>query len=387
MVEQEKQETEASQSNVADDGKIATTDSFSKKCRSLYKKYEKYSAIAIFALGFIWDALTLRRIDNIWDNLILLGYLLLASAAIVLNLRVESGAELPGKLRAVASRFLWVTQFCFGGLFSSYVVFYFKSASFTRTAFFFLLLVGIFVANEFLENRLRNRTLLSALYSFCCFTFLAFFLPVILRDIRPRIFVIAGIISAVLSFFVFWLGISGKISDWKRAVRQTAAPIMGVFIVINILYFANMIPPVPLALKSGSPYHNVEKTPAGYEVKYVPPSIFYFWRSWDNPFYWTPGESVYCFTSIFAPNDVQVPLLHVWSRKTEAGWTTTDRMRFSITGGRDGGYRWYSKKTSVRPGIWRVQVQTQTGQILGEVVFTIKQSDEPHKPLKSRLIP
>jgi len=340
-----------------------------------------------FILGFVWDALTLQRIDNIWDNLLLLGYLTLIGAAIILNLRFENGVAIPDRLRPIVSRFHLVMQFCFGGLFSSYVVFYFKSVSFTRTAFFLLLLVGLLVANEFLRNRLQNRSLLSALYSFCFFSFLAYSLPIVLCDIRPRVFVLAGVIAATVSFLVFAFGIGGKSPAWKSAARQTAAPILGVFLFLNVFYFANMIPPVPLALKTGRPYHYVEKTPAGYEVKYVPPSIFYFWRSWDDPFYWTPGESVYCFTAIFAPGGLKVPLRHIWSRKTEAGWTTTDRMSFSINGGREGGYRWYSKKKNISPGRWRVQVQTQTGQILGEVTFTIKRSDEPRKPLKSHLIP
>ncbi|MDR0310327.1 MAG: hypothetical protein LBJ21_01955, partial [Acidobacteriota bacterium] len=333
-------------------GQTAFPVRFCRKCRNFYEKYEKYSATAVFALGFIWDALTLRRIDNIFDNLILLGYLILIGAVIVLNMRFESGAEFPDKLRRAAPRFFWVMQFCFGGLFSSYVVFYFKSASFTRTAFFFLLLVGLLIGNEFLENRLRNRTLLAAFYSFCFFSFLAFFLPILLRDIRPHIFVIAGILSAAASFFVFWLGQGGKIPDLKRAARQAAAPILCVFLFLNVLYFANLIPPVPLALKTGRAYHHVQKTPEGYEVKYAPPSGFYFWRSWDDPFYWTPGESVYCLTSIFAPGGIRVPLRHVWRYKTGAGWITTDTMPFSIDGGRDGGYRWYSRKTNVRPGRW-----------------------------------
>ena len=356
-----------------------------QKCRNFYAKHEKYSAATVFALGFIWDALTLRRIDNIWDNLILLGYLVLIGAVIILNLRFENGAAIHGRLRRVAPRFPLAMQFCFGGLFSSYVVFYFKSASFTRTAFFFLLLVGLLIANEFLEKRLQNRTLLSTFYCFCFFSFLAFFLPVVLCDIRPRVFVFAGAIAVVVSFLVFAFGLGGKRPAWKSAARQTAAPIAGVFLFLNILYFANLIPPVPLALKTGRLYHHVEKTPAGYEVKYAPSSIFYFWHSWNNPFYWTPGESVYCFTSIFAPGGVRVPLLHVWSRKTGAGWITTDRIPFLIYGGRDGGYRWYSKKNAVSPGPWRVQVQTQTGQILGEVAFTIKHSDEPRELFKSLL--
>ncbi|MDR0841964.1 MAG: DUF2914 domain-containing protein [Acidobacteriota bacterium] len=357
-----------------------------EKIQAFYRKYEKFSAPAVFVLGFAWDALTLRRIDNLFDNLCLLGYLVLIGAVIILNLRLQEGARLPGQLRRVAPRFPWVMQFCFGGLFSSYVVFYFKSVSFTRSAFFFLILVGLLIGNEFLEDRLQNRTLLAALYSFCCFSFLAFFLPVVLRVIHPWVFVLAGVLGAAFSLAVFLLGLYTKDFDRKKVARQVGAPIAGVFLLLNVLYFADLIPPVPLALKTGHPYHAVVKTREGFEVKYVAPSFIHFWRAWDDPFYWTPGENVYCFTAIFAPEGVRVPLLHVWSRKTDSGWLTTDRMPFIINGGRDGGYRWYSRKKGVRPGLWRVEVQTATGQILGEVDFTIKEAAAP-RPLQTELIP
>ena len=359
-----------------------------RQTTDLYRKYEKFSGPAIFALGFAWDALTLRRIDNLSDNLILLGYLILTGTVMVFHLRLQEGTHLPARLQRVAPRFPWVMQFCFGGLFSSYVIFYFKSVSFTRTAFFFLILVGLLIVNEFLENRLQNRTLLAILYSFCCFSFLAFFLPVVLQIIHSWVFVLAGVIGTVFSLTVFALGlcIKNKNINMNQAVRQVAAPILGVFLFLNLLYFANLIPPVPLALKTGHPYHAVAKTSEGFEVKYVHPSLLRFWRTWDDPFYWTPGESVYCLTAIFAPGSAQVPLLHVWSHKTDSGWKVTDRMPFSIPGGRDGGYRWYSKKNSVAPGRWRVQVQTATGQIIGEVNFTIKEGSPP-RPLRMELIP
>ena len=359
-----------------------------RQTTDFYRKYEKFSGPAIFALGFIWDALTLRRIDNLSDNLILLGYLVLTGILIALSLRLQEGGRIPERLQGIAPRFPWVMQFCFGGLFSSYVIFYFKSVSFTRTAFFFLILVGLLIANEFLKNRLQNRTLLAVLYSFCCFSFLAFFIPVILQIIRPWVFVLAGGIGTVFSLIVFASGLytRNKKFAMKQAVRQVAAPILGVFLFLNVLYFTNLIPPVPLALKTGHPYHAVAKTPEGFEVEYVTSSLLRFWRTWDDPFYWTPGASVYCLTAIFAPGSVQVPLLHVWSHKTDSGWKVTDRMPFNITGGRNGGYRWYSKKNSIVPGRWRVQIQTATGQIIGEVNFTIKEDAAP-RPLRTELIP
>ncbi|MDR1729025.1 MAG: DUF2914 domain-containing protein [Acidobacteriota bacterium] len=366
---------------------MANAQAAAAKAKAFYSKYEKFSAPAVFAVGFAWDALTLRRIDNLFDNLCLLGYLAVLGAVVVLTLRMQEGAPLPDRLRRFAPRFPWVAQFCFGGLFSSYVVFYFKSASFTRTAFFFLALVALLVGNEFLEDRLQNRTLLAALYSFCCFTFLAFFLPVLLRAVSPWVFVLAGVVGATLTLGVFALGICRKGFDRRRAALQVGSPTLGVFLLLNALYFTDLIPPVPLALKTGHPYHAVAKKAGGYEVRYVAPSILRFWRDWDDPFYWTPGEAVYCHTAIFAPEGVQVRLVHVWSRQTPSGWVATDRMAFGINGGRDGGYRWFSRKRNVSPGEWRVEVKTASGQTLGEIDFTIVQVGEHPRPMRTELVP
>jgi len=43
-------------------------------------------------------------------------------------------------------------QFFLGGLFSAYVIFYFQSASFTKTSLFLGILVLLLTANEFLEK-------------------------------------------------------------------------------------------------------------------------------------------------------------------------------------------------------------------------------------------
>jgi len=146
------------------------------------------------------------------------------------------------------------------------------------------------------------------------------------------------------------------------------------------------IPPVPLALKFGHPYHYIARTPAGYAAKYVAPPFYRFWRKWDNPFYYSNGESVYCYTAIFAPKKVRVPVRHIWSFHTSKGWKQTDKIGFSISGGRDGGYRGYTVKSGIQPGEWRVEVETDSGQTLGVIEFTILPSPTPHPPLENILI-
>jgi hypothetical protein len=356
------------------------------RLRELYRRHEQYTGLAIFGAGFLWDSLTMTRVDNIIDNIILLFYLSLIAAMIMVTLRRHAGKPAKGWLQRMEPRFLWAMQFCFGGLFSSYVIFYFKSSSFTRTQFFFLILVLLWVGNEFLEERLKNQVLLAVLYCFCLFSFFAFFLPVVLTKVNTGIFLLAGLLSLFLSLALFSIGYLPDRAHWRQRMLPVTSWIFAVFIVVNILYFANLIPPVPLALKRAGIYHAVKRTSAGYVVKYVPPSMARFWRKWDHPFYFTPGESVYCYTAVFAPRGVQLPVYHAWNHKTALGWTQTDRIKLPITGGRDGGYRGYTSKGGITPGEWRVEVETERGQTLGRIDFAVVPGPAPHPQLRTELI-
>lgn len=355
------------------------------KIAELYEKHEKYVAIAIFVIGFLWDSLTMTRVDNPIDNIILLLYLILIGTLIVFTLRRQCGIAPPVWLLKMEPYFPWAMQFCFGGLFSSYVVFYFKSASFTRTQFFFLILVFLLFANEFLQRRLQNHVLLAILYSFCFLSFLAFFLPVLLADVNEKIFLLAGLTSLLASLFVFFLGFLFHPDGWKRRMKPIAAWMLSVVLIVNVLYFANLIPPVPLALKDVGIFHKVKITPAGYEVKYVAPSAWRFWIDWESPFYLSPGDRAFCYTSIFAPGKLRVRVRHVWSHKTPGGWVQTDQLPFEILAGRENGYRGYTFKRGITPGTWRVAVETMRGQTLGEITFDVVPSPVPPPPLKTDL--
>jgi hypothetical protein len=360
--------------------------SLNSRLREFFQRHERHTGIALFALGFVWDSLTMTRVDNWLDNIILLFYLAFIAAMIIFTLRRQCGQATPGWIQKLESRFLWAMQFCFGGLFSSYVIFYSQSASFTRTQFFFLILVLLWIGNEFLEQRLKNPVLLAVLYCFCLFSFLAFFLPVILARVNAWIFLLAGCFSLVISLGVFSIGLLPEPGEWRKRMTPVAASIFATFLSLNMLYFADLIPPVPLALKSAGIYHQVTKTSEGYLVKYVPPSMPRFWRKWDDPFNFSPGEIVYCYTAVFAPGKVRVPVRHIWSRKTPDGWVRTDSIGFPISGGRDGGYRGYTAKSGMTPGKWRVEVETEGGRTLGRIDFAVVPSPVPHPSLVTALI-
>jgi len=353
----------------------------------LHHRYERFLPVVTFSAGFIWDSLTLTRIDRLSDNLILLGYIIGLGVMIVIVLRRQGGASLPRWAGRLEPHFLWAIQFLLGGLFSSYVVFYFKSTSWSQTQYFFLLLVILLVGNEFLQHRLGNATLLAILFTFCLFAFLSFFLPVMLADVRMRMFLVAGAISVAAAFLVFSLGLLRGPAGAVRRMKPVSVSILGTYAAVTLFYFANLIPPVPIALKYAGVFHNVRKTASGYEVRYTPSRRGLFVKNWDDPFYLGTGDAVYCYTAIFAPRGIRVPVNHLWSMYSRSeGWVRKERIAFEIHGGREGGYRGFSMKRAVVPGTWRVEVETDEGRLIGRIDFTVVQSPKRRPSLVTRTI-
>ena len=76
-------------------------------------------------------------------------------------------------------------------------------------------------------------------------------------------------------------------------------------------------------------------------------------------------------TAIFAPAGLRQPVEHVWHLRGEA----LDRVRLTpIEGGRQDGYRTYSRKTGFPTdpvGRWTVDVVTVSGQLIGRLRFRV----------------
>ena len=98
--------------------------------RAYVQKYQRFLPVISFFAGFTWDSLTITRIDAVSDNLIIGLYLIFLGFLIVLTLRNEQNRLKNPLLIKYRSWFPNGIQFFLGGLFSAYVVFYFKSASF-----------------------------------------------------------------------------------------------------------------------------------------------------------------------------------------------------------------------------------------------------------------
>jgi hypothetical protein len=195
-----------------------------------------------------------------------------------------------------------------------------------------------------------------------------------MKSISTASFVVGGIASLIIIFLI--IGIIHYLSydiD-RREQRRLLGAILFVYILFNALYYFNILPPIPLALKGSGVYHGITRvSPGVYQgiEEYSNPWLFFL----PEVFHYTGAEPVYVFTAIFAPVDFNATVVHIWQRKDDKGnWLTEQKVSINIVGGRDGGYRGYSLRSGVQAGEWRVDVKTERGQLLGRINFRVEQS-------------
>ncbi len=145
----------------------------------------------------------------------------------------------------------------------------------------------------------------------------------------------------------------------------------GVFVLMNIFYFFNLIPPIPLALKESGVYQNVTKQSQGYTLTDF--SHRFSFRNFKKEYNVAPGSPVYFYSSVFAPIKFEQGILHEWQkRNTKGEWITVSSVAFPIFGGNDLGYRGYTISQQITKGEWRVLVKTDGGQVLGGETFVVR---------------
>jgi len=343
-----------------------------QKIEKLYEKYEhRFGPIAML-VGVTLDFIAFRRIDLFFENMVLLGYLSIGAAGITI-INLYEGGKISGK---VLDRIrLWLPlliQFSFGGLFSAFVVFYIKSASFVTSWPFFVVLIILLIGNEFFRKRYIRLVFHMSIYFLALFSFMMFYLPIVFKSIGMGIFILSGIVSLVIiSLFIYVLHkiIPKRI---QKARNGLVGSIAIIYVIVNFFYIANIIPPIPLALKEGGVFHGIIRSGDHYKVL-AEYEKFYERLMPVKSIHMVSGEPVYVFSAVFAPTDLREKIQHHWQYKDKENnkWVTVDKISYSILGGRDGGYRGYSFKSQVFPGDWRVDVETSEGKVIGRVRFNI----------------
>ncbi|MEA3272623.1 MAG: DUF2914 domain-containing protein [Patescibacteria group bacterium] len=348
--------------------------------KKLFTKYEHYLSPGALIGGFVWDNFTLQRIDLWLENLVILTYLFITGASI-LFLNAHSGGKFRNKFSDKFVKLIPLfLQFAFGGLFSAFVIFYTKSADIWTSWPFLLVLAGLLLGNELFRERYKRFVFQLSIYFVALFSYSIFAVPVFVGQIGAWVFILSGFLSlALIVAFVFIISrfLPVEILQNKRLITYS---IGGIYLLFNIFYFTNIMPPAPLALKEGGVYHYVERLETGdYFVRYESPPWYLFFKDYNPIVHLTPNQPVYVYGAIFAPTKLNTKIVHRWAYYNErrGEWIVTDKLGYQIFGGRDGGYRGYTYKSNTTPGKWRVDIITERGQVLGRMKFDVTSVESP----------
>jgi len=339
-------------------------------------KHQKVFLPLFLLLGFIVDSFTLTRVDRVFDNILLSFYILLAATTIFFTHSKEKFYCYEFYIKY--NKWLpYLMQYAFGGLFSGLVIFYTKSATIITSLPFLIILITLLVGNEFFNKKWPKITFQIMMFYVALLSYCILVVPIILNTINLWTFVLGTILSLVL-IYIYLIILNKYIPKLFKTQKQSIKKIiLSIFVLFNIMYFTNIIPPIPLSLKDGGIYHSVVRSTTGeYIVKDEVRPIYSFIRSFNPKFHKAPGETIYAFSSVFAPAKFNKTIYHEWSYYNipTKKWIRTDRVPIQLTGGRDDGFRGYSFKNSIYEGLWRVTIETERGQKIGRLNFEVENS-------------
>ena len=354
---------------------------FITNARDWYGRYERPISSASLVIGFVFEWFTLKHIDQFWENVWVAAHFFIVVVLIIL-VNFHENVAMDHK-DASKAHFWYLTflQGFFGGLLSTFLVFYSRSATLAVSWPFLLMLAVAFIANESFKKNYERLIFQICLFYLTLLLFSIYIVPVLIGRIGSDIFLLSGFISlAAILPFIFAIGYFAK-EKFKKRWKTLAISILGIFLSVNILYFLNLIPPIPLSLTDAGIYHSLYRNEAGNYI--VESEISTGWQSFfatNENFHWVSGSPVYAYTAVYSPALFDAEIIHEWQRydQNTSDWVTANRISLAARGGRDGGYRIYSMKNAIAPGDWRVNIKTASGQVIGRLRFNvIRVNEEP----------
>lgn len=342
--------------------------------QSLISKGWQHASTIIFVLGFLTDSFLLPDVER-WETKYLgLSYLVILSLAIILREWVVSrntASRLEQKLYSVLT---FGVAFFSGSAMSFIFVYAMRSAAFAVSWPLFIILLLIMAANEYISTH-NYRFTLDVGVLFVGLVFYAIFnVPIVLGKVNDVVFLMSVAVAVVVSLAYVWI-LKHTSEAAERETARGYALAMGIPLFVGMLYFLNVIPAVPLSLKGSGIYHSVERLENGEYVGWQEKDGRFFAKYRRDTYHLTDTDAgIYFFSSVSAPAEVSAPITHVWEYydTEKRAWITTTTVSFDLTGGRGEGYRAYSKKENVFPGMWRVTVKVDNNRIVGRQRFYIE---------------
>jgi len=358
-----------------------------KGLRPALERYKHHLSAASMVIGFGFDNVLLGPVDILSTQIVIALYIALAAVAVALLHLSEAGGE-SGALYRWRNLFPMAIQFALGSVWSGLLVFYSRSAVIAASWPFLLLLFAIFIGNEILRRYVAQLAFSAILLFFAGFSYAIFLVPIYVHAIGTWVFMLSGAL-AVLAFaaFLYALAAIGP-AAFAPARMKIVSGAAAVFALINMFYFVNILPPLPLALADSGIYHAVRKAGDSY-VATAEDQSWYRKLVGDPVIHLTAGEAVYAYSSVFAPIRLSARISHRWEwYSPKAGrWLPRGTISFTVNGGRGGGYRGYTVKHNPADGDWRVDIETQDGSLIGRIRFRVEHVDAEAQPALRTLTP
>jgi hypothetical protein len=341
-----------------------------------YDRNERKIAVWSFVGGFLFDVVTLDRIDS-WITIGQQAVYLIIVTAALLQMFFEEGrperdlSGVSGLRRAYYQYRTAIVHFFLGSLLSLYTLFFFKSSSLFVSFGFLLVLAVLLVINESERFKRLGLSFKFVLLSLCGLSFTAAVVPVFIGSIGLIVFMLSMVVGCIPMALLYRRILIHAPERATQARRQMIVPFGAVLTVFLALYVVRIIPPVPLSIPFIGVYHNVERQGDRFMLSHERP----FWRFWDNgdqQFDAQPGDRVFVFFRIFSPTRFSDQVLMRWYLEDGAGkWRLQDSIPIGIVGGRAQGFRGYGMKSNYQPGKWKLQVETTDEREIGRVYFDV----------------
>jgi len=350
-----------------------------KAFKKIIQKARHHWLTIAFVLGFVTDNILLNQVDNFFDNLVLLFYAILATISLLL-LYVGVAQRAPAKLASFLTRYAPISmQYSFGGLLSGMLIFYGRSGDWLASWPFLLLILAVIFGNELVEKRSDRLVYQLSLYFIGIFSYLVLVIPVVTGKMGDGIFILSGLIALLIVTFVAQV-LHRIVPNFMFANTRRVIMTVGlIYIGFNVLYFTSLIPPIPLSLTKLEIVQSVSKTSSGYRVTAeVKPwyTQLPFIKATIHP----TGNSLACFSRVFAPTKLSTKIYNRWEYKDVNGdWQERFRFGYDISGVNKNGYGGYTILDNFSNGIWRCSVETERGQVLGRetvMIDTIGQAEK-----------
>jgi hypothetical protein len=360
----------------------AKTPTLMDKVQEFRTRHEKWEMALFFFGGFLYDIVSLSRIDDTLTLVQSFGYLLILTSLLLLEQRFPEGTEPPKFLTKVWRWREDAVHFFFGSLLSVFMLLLFKATSGFTPYLFVVGLFALLVANELPRFRQVGPVIRVVLLSLCITLYFACLLPVLLGRMGFWVFLLAVALGSASVF-----GLMRLIERWRPdvefLVRNVAIPGFGVQGALLVLYLVGVIPPLPVNVQYAGIYHEVKRvSPGVYHLSSVDDSVWYKPWTWFGPdFQMKPGDKPYYFFRVFAPKDFKPYKVRVrwYYDHPDKGWTTGGNgfMLSVSSNGTDGGYRSFATTSNLKPGDWRVVLETEDGHEIHRMNFSVGPDERP----------